>query len=208
MSIFFADVHNQEGYVVYKLILASNVGRFFSIENRCGTNIMQLRKDNDAIFNISKCLRFDSMTEVLSSYGNDTASGTNSFYALIGLIQGLYNEKSKWIWKSMNQGERDGFYCFFSPVYDANENLVTYEQFRKTWNTVSPNFEFLKYIKSSHNKIVRVMEDVGTLKKGHFYVCEKVNEDRSALLVNDNQTKVWVGLSYIENGDKLFSQGD
>lgn len=205
MSIFFADVHNQEGFVVYKLILVSNEGRFFSIENRCGTNIMQLRKDSEAIFNISECSCFKSMKEVLSTYGNDTVSGTNSFYALIGLIRGLHNEKNKWIWKSMNQGERDEFYAFFSPVYDANDKFVTYEQFRKTWNTVSPNFEFLKYISNSHNKIVRMIKnsDDGTFKKGNFYVCEKV-DGGIALLIGGNQTRTWISLNYIENGDKLL----
>ena len=209
MSIFFADVHNQEGFVVYKLILVSNEGRFFSIENRCGTNIMQLRKDSEAIFNISECFCFKSMKEVLSAYGNDTVSGTNSFYALINLIRGLYNEKNKWIWKSMNQGERDEFYAFFSPVYDESDEFVTYEQFRKTWNMITPNFEFLKYIKNGNNKIVRMLESTpdGSFKKGHFYMCERM-DCHNALLVGEFNVRSIVSLNLIENGDKLFEQGN
>lgn len=211
MKIFYSSsVKNVDGNDVGVLIFVTKSYDSFSMEHQNGTTIKKWRKGDNSLYGINKCQKFESMKDVLSIYGNNTTvSSVNSFHGLVQLIQEMYKEEFRWIWKDMTQSERNEFYEFLSPVYDANVNSVCYEQFRKLWNQVASNFDFIKNIKNGNNKIVRMLESTpdGSFKKGHFYMCERM-DCHNALLVGEFNVRSIVSLNLIENGDKLFEQGN
>jgi hypothetical protein len=205
MKIFYsANADNIEGKNVQALLFVTKSNLLFSIEHHDGDTFFYWREGKNALYNLSKFEEFDSMKKVLSTYGNNSVSGTNSFYGLLHLIQALHTD-FKWIWNSKNQNIKDEFYYFFRPVDDA-KTKITYEHFRKEWNQIALNFAFLKSITYSNNKIVRMLDDSPDriFKKGHFYLCKAMNEEW-ALLVGESNEKSIVSLNLIENGDKLLA---
>lgn len=217
---FVEGMLNQEGRRVNRMYFVEKE-HVLSVENIVGTSEFKwYTDDRHSCYGMygpwaedvkASCFVGGSMTDVLDKTAGDSLARPNRFYAMLPILEYLYSEKSKMVWKTLTDDRRREYCDFFQACnlkIDEKGNSL-FPQIRNLWNKMSWNFMFLRNLKGQEiRRIVRVLESYNRFEKGKFYLCVKAGHFSLCLMDKDGTR--WIPRSAVENGDAIpeTEQGD
>lgn len=149
------------------------------------SQVKEMSSPRNVIETCIKCNRFNEWNSLKEMYDN--------------IVRSLESMPSKWTswWSVFNKSDFEDIKQFLLPItlWDNREFLKVLVD---EWNVKVKDFEFLQNCQASRHQIVKMKEDAGQFKKGHFYVKCGQYSSKFVILIDKNRIGQAVGVSRIE----------